>query len=211
MKYIHLGKTLDQTINITNNNLLHKAGGKILKRGKVILLNGVSSSGKSTLAKKLQECSEEKFYHIQQDTFCTMVHGKFYNKDYEKTEGDAVYVMYNFVLSLCKNGENSIIDTVILDQKENWLRQCVELLHEMPVTFVRVNCPLHELEKREVERGNRKLGLSKIQMENMKFNIYDLEVNTYEMSVEECVEEIIEKIAVESKSSAFRTLHKVYS
>jgi len=118
--------------------------------------------------------------------------------------------MYHFVLSLCRNGENSIIDTVILDQKEVWLRECVELLHEMPVIFVKVNCSLNELERRERERGNRKIGLSKMQMENMKFNMYDLEVNTYEMSMEECVEKINEKTVTDSKSNAFGRLHEMY-
>ena len=182
-----------------------------MKQGKVILLNGVSSSGKTTLANMIQEQSKEKYYHIQQDIFCTMVHGKFYNKDYENTEDAAVLAMYNFVLSLCQNGENSIVDTVILDSKEKWLRASVELLKDMPVTFVKVNCPLHELEKREVKRGDRKVGLSRLQMDNMKFNTYDIEVNTFEMPIEECVEKINETIGKSSELNVFSKLNKMYN
>jgi len=36
-----------------------------MKKGKVIFLNGTSSSGKSSLALKLQELSKKKFYHVQ--------------------------------------------------------------------------------------------------------------------------------------------------
>jgi len=182
-----------------------------VKQGKVILLNGVSSSGKTTLAKKIQEQLEDKYYHIQQDIFCTMVHGKFYNKDYENTEDAAILAMYNFVLSLCENGENSIVDTVIMDCKEKWLRASVELLKDMPVTFVKVNCPLHELEKREIERGDRKVGLSRLQIDTMKFNTYDVEVNTYEMPIDECVEKINEAIGNNSESNAYRKLNEMYN
>lgn len=180
-------------------------------QGKIIFLNGTSSSGKSSLAIKIQERSEEKFYHVQIDTFCDMLHGKFFDKDFVNTENSVASIMHNFVLSLCKNGKNVIVDTVIENHHENWLRESVELLHDMPVTFVKVNCPLHELERRELVRGNRDIGQAKGQLSNMDFNaIYDLEVNTYENSIEECAKIIINKMEFENEQSAFRKLHEKY-
>ncbi len=41
--------------------------------GKVIFLNGASSSGKSTIAKLLQPRLEEPFLHMQLDTFIEML------------------------------------------------------------------------------------------------------------------------------------------
>jgi chloramphenicol 3-O phosphotransferase len=179
--------------------------------GKVIFLNGTSSSGKTSLATKIQEVSEEKFYHVQIDTFCDMLHEKNFDNDFVNTENLVATIMHNFVLSLCKNGENVIVDTVIENHHENWLKECVELLCEMPVTFIKVNCPLHELERREMERGDRNIGLAKGQLSNMNFNdIYDLEVNTYENSTEECVRIIKNEMKLENEQNAFKKIYEKY-
>lgn len=182
-----------------------------MKKGKVIFLNGTSSSGKSSLATKMQEISEEKFYHVQLDTFCDMLHEKIFDNDFVNTENSAASIMHNFVLSLCKNGESVIVDTVIENHHENWLKECVELLYDMPVTFVKVNCPLHELERRELERGDRNIGQAKEQLRNMSFNdIYDLEVNTYETSTEECVKTIKNEMKLENEQNAFKKIYEKY-
>ena len=39
------------------------------KNGSVIILNGISSSGKSTLAKELQSCLGNNYLHCQIDSF----------------------------------------------------------------------------------------------------------------------------------------------
>jgi len=81
----------------------------------------------------------------------------------------------------------------------------------MPVTFVKVNCPLHELERRELERGDRTIGQAKSQLTNMDFNtIYDLEVNTYENSTEECAKIIINKMKCENEQNAFKKIYEKY-
>ena len=42
------------------------------------------------------------------------------------------------------------------------------------ITFVKVNCPLHELERREIERGDRNIGQAKFQLSIMDYYaIYD--------------------------------------
>lgn len=179
-----------------------------MEKGKIIFLNGTSSSGKSSLARKIQETSEEKFYHVQIDTFLHMLHEKFFDKDFANTENSVASIMHNFVLSLCTNGENVIVDTVIQNHNKNWLSECVELLHDMPVTFVKVNCPLHELERRELARGDRNVGQAKQQLGNMNFNdVYDLEVNTYENSIEECSKVIQNAIKFENDQNAFKKIH----
>ncbi len=182
-----------------------------MEEGKIIFLNGTSSSGKSSLATKIQEISEEKFYHVQLDTFCDMVHEKFFDNDFVNTENSAAHTMHNFILYLCKSGENLIVDTVIENHHENGLKECVELLHDMPIVFVKVNCPLHELERRELERGDREIGQAKYQLSNMNFNdIYDLEVNTYENSIEECARSIENKLKFQNEENAFKKIYVKY-
>jgi chloramphenicol 3-O phosphotransferase len=182
-----------------------------MKKGKVIFLNGTSSSGKSSLATKIQEVSEEKIFHVQIDTFCDMLHEKIFDTDFVNTENLVASIMHNFIFSLCKSGENVIVDTVIENQNEHWLKECVDLLYDMPVTFVKVNCPLHELERRELNLGDRNIGQAKYQLSNMNFNdIYDLEVNTYENSTEECVVVIKNQMKLENEESAFKKIYEKY-
>ncbi|RKX30262.1 MAG: chloramphenicol phosphotransferase, partial [Candidatus Zixiibacteriota bacterium] len=45
-----------------------------MKSGKIIFINGVSSSGKSLLAIELQKRLIEDFFHIQLDDFIEMMH-----------------------------------------------------------------------------------------------------------------------------------------
>ena len=44
-----------------------------MEKGKIIILNGVSSSGKTTLAKKLQEKVFEAFFIITGDDYMEML------------------------------------------------------------------------------------------------------------------------------------------
>jgi chloramphenicol 3-O phosphotransferase len=182
-----------------------------MEKGKIIFLNGTSSSGKSSLATKIQEVSAEKFYHVQIDTFCDMLHEKNFDNDFVNTENSVASIMHKFILSLCKNGENVIVDTVIENHHENWLKECVELLYDMPVTFVKVNCPLPELERRELERGDRRIGQAKEQLSNMNFNdVYDLEVNTCKNSIEECVRNIENQMKLDNEQNAFKKIYEKY-
>ena len=85
------------------------------------------------------------------------------------------------------------------------------MINDFSVTFVKVNCPLHELERREMERGNRNIGQAKGQLSNMNFNdIYDLQVNTYENSIEECVRVIKNQMKLENEQNAFKKIHERY-
>jgi len=180
-------------------------------KGKVIFLNGTSSAGKSSLSTKVQEISEEKCYRVQLDTFLDMIHDKFYDDDIVNTENIAASIMHNFVLSLCKNGESVIVDTVIENHHENWLKECVELLYDENVIFVKVDCPLHELERRELERGDRSIGQAKGQLSNMDFNdIYDIVVNTYENTIEECAIAVKNEMQSIRKKNAFKEIYEIY-
>ena len=48
-----------------------------MNKGKIICLNGVSSSGKSTIAKALQDKLNEPYYLMSEDTFTFMLPEKF--------------------------------------------------------------------------------------------------------------------------------------
>jgi chloramphenicol 3-O phosphotransferase len=172
----------------------------------IILLNGISSAGKSSIAKALQKSLDTPYLHVCIDTFEEMVPGR-------KDEGGefASHSVFNKMLSgfhhsiaaLALCGNNLIVDHVLVEGEEpsNWLPECLTLLTPFDVFFVGVRCSLEELERRETERGDRPTGLSRWQFDRMHRQVvYDFEVDTTVNSAEECAARI--KAAL-SQSSPF--------
>lgn len=181
-----------------------------MTKGHIIFLNGTSSSGKTSLTKKLQEMLVEPFFHFSLDTFEDMAPKKHLKQDFWATLRMSVSGMHKSIAAFSESGLNVIVDHVILDipEMEGWLDECVTHMHALPVLFVQVNCPLVELERREKERGDRDIGQAKSQLEQIYGReIYDLEVNTYENSLEECAQQIIDNLQVLIDTNAFNRMY----
>jgi len=86
---------------------------------------------------------------------------------------------------------NVIVDTVIDEQE--WLDEILDILHDCPVLFVHVTCPLDEMKRREKERGDRLVGLAKEQISLLcpLDNTYDISVDTYKNTHDECADRIM--------------------
>lgn len=85
---------------------------------KVILLNGASSSGKSTLARSLQEhiksIKQEEYIIISIDDFLNMTVDE---PIYEEDVFEISPLLCQKVLSILKNGQGVIIDHVITSER----------------------------------------------------------------------------------------------
>jgi len=180
-----------------------------MQKGKVIFLNGTSSSGKTTLALALQERLTESFYLLSFDTFSMMTPQKGPLDEYMTARFKAISGMHHTIKTFSDLGLNTIIDHVLVEG-QNTLEECVELLHERDVLFVHVVCPLEELRRREKEREHtdfRKIGSAESQLSIIvPQNTYDLTIDTYDNTVEECTNQIMEALNYPEKFTAFRTL-----
>ena len=182
-----------------------------MSKGKIICLNGVSSSGKSTLAKSLQENLKEPYYWMSEDTFVFILPDKFnaFKNDTEENEEileQALFNYYHTVKLYSDRGSNIIIDTVLDD--EEWVDYLLEVLQDNPVLFVHVTCPNEELIKRELARGDREIGLAIEQLEYLspKEQIYDISVDTHASTTDECASRIIALLDNTDNFQAFRAL-----
>jgi len=182
-----------------------------MNKGKIICLNGVSSSGKTTLAKTLQEKLNEPYYLMNEDTFTFMLPEKFNGFINDTAENEPIWeeslANYYHVIKLYSDrGCNVVVDTV-LDDKE-WLDIMVELLHDSPVLFVHVTCPKEELARRELARGDREIGMAVEQLNYLcpKDKIYDITVDTHAYTTDECARKIISHLNSSDNFQAFRTL-----
>ncbi|MCL2285676.1 MAG: chloramphenicol phosphotransferase CPT family protein [Firmicutes bacterium] len=103
--------------------------------------------------------------------------------------------LFHRIVSLIHDYSYNIIVNAVFDGRavlEDWQTIFADNNH---VIFVAVHCPLEELENRERARGDRLVGLAKKQLENFHTDImYDIEVNTFENTVDECVQKIIDHI-----------------
>ena len=85
---------------------------------------------------------------------------------------------------LADQGHNLIIDEVLYG--DNKLIAYAEQLHSHTVYFVGVHCDLATLQAREIQRGDREIGLSNDQFNKVHAGIrhYDITVNTTHTSSE---------------------------
>jgi len=188
-----------------------------MKKGKIIFLNGTSSSGKSTLAKMLQRKLPEPYFCIAMDTFTDIISPWFtgdYNGETSKNlERQSLSAMHHTIKLYSDLGYNVIVDDVICkwvsSQGEEYrlLEECIELMYDYPVLFVKVYCPLEELKRREIERADRDIGSAEGNYHILyPKDDYDIVVDTYKNTTEECADMIINLLEQPECYKSFKQL-----
>ena len=169
---------------------------KIVK-GKIIILNGISSAGKTTLAKMLQDSLQEPYFWISVDAFFSMAPQKHLGEKPLETFENIRKAMYRSIAALSDADINTIVDIVLLHQF-NMLEECINMLKDHQVLFVHVECPIEEIRRREKERGDREIGQAEAQISDLEpKDLYDATVDTYNESKEQCIKKI--KYALQNK------------
>lgn len=103
-------------------------------------------------------------------------------------------------------GMNVIVDSVMLSIPKDY----IDLLINSPVMFVNVKCDyIDELSRREKDRGDRNIGQAETQLDKLSCNIvYDILLDTFERSMEECADIIIRQIDDINSCTAFQKMKK---
>lgn len=154
----------------------------------IIFLNGTSSSGKTTLAKTLQQQLSAVYLHVPLDSFGIMFpESKLSDPKLCSLAAPKLFVgFYRSVAALVECGNKVIVDTVV---QENQREMFEPLFIPFQVVYVAVSCPLEEVERRESARGDRNLGLARSQFADVhRFLRYDIEVDTHRNCADECAE-----------------------
>lgn len=177
------------------------------KSPQIILINGVSSAGKTTLCKSLQEHLAEPYIHLEEDRFVyNTYHPRYFVAGVvEEIFAKTMTGYYRSLRAFVSAGHNVLADTGFYS--EDLVRQCAAELAGLPVWLVGVHCSLTELERREAERADRSAGTAREQFQSIHAHaVYDVEVDTSQMDSDQCAEVI--KAVVESGVApfAFRSL-----
>ncbi len=170
------------------------------RTGKVIFLNGTSSSGKTTIAEELQKTLQEPYLHVACDAFLCQIPDSVGESWFGKEIDGIVAAFHSSAAAIPRHGYNIVVDTLVQDPR--WVPQCLAAFQGLEVFLVAVRCPLDVLETRESERGDRKIGLARCQFDRVHCHGgYDVEVDTSVMSVNESVLKISEYVQSESRPS----------
>jgi len=177
--------------------------------GKIILLNGASSSGKSTLARGLRAALDQPFWHYSIDHLLTadvMPKGRIDNGEFPWRELRPNFIegFHRSLPAFADAGNNLIVEYIV--ETQAWMSRLLRLLGGHDVFFVGVHCPLPELERRERERGDRKIGDARTDFEaTHAFGSYDFEVLAT-LPHERNVEAVIAAWKTRSRPSAFEKM-----
>jgi chloramphenicol 3-O phosphotransferase len=179
-----------------------------MKKGNIILLNGVSSSGKSTLCKELVKLLPN-YFHFSIDDFDIVIE-KMEDRENERLIPiETEYFFHRSIAMFSDRGVNLIIDQILHNTFTT--EDCFKALHDYPVLFVGVHCPLEELERREQARGDRTIGQAKHQLQYVHKNeIYDIEVNTFKENMESCAKRIADALNVDDHPSGWLRTYETY-
>ena len=162
-----------------------------MDHNRVIFLNGASSSGKSTIARALQQSLEKPYLHISEDMFFATLPAREYSQSDYFRYGSRLYDGFTKCVRTLVECENRVIvDTVAWVPGS--LDGFVKALWNVQVFAVGVHCSLPFLETREQQRNDRSVGLARSQIELVHQNaLYDFEVDTSQIDGGTCAEFIL--------------------
>ena len=170
---------------------------------RVVILNGTSSSGKTSLARAIQRLAKGPVLRVSMDDFLEMMPPRFANDDEafsfrlvsgaepaEVEIGTGSYGaalmrgMRASVAALADQGLDLVVDDVMLGAGDQ--AHYRDVLAEHRVTFIGVRCALETAEQRERDRGDRDIGMARWQFTRVHAGRdYDLEVSTDDASPDE--------------------------
>lgn len=183
-----------------------------MSAARVVLLNGVGSVGKSSIARALQAIASRPFLHVQMDAFIEMLPKAYLDHPDGLTfrtieqdgkpsvvissgevAGRAFHGMRRAIAAMAAEGNDLIVDDVLIGGAGDYDR----LLAGVAFYKVGVFAPLDVLEERERRRGDRMIGLARWQFDRVHKEIrYDLEVDASIATPEACAELIRERFGL---------------
>ena len=203
-----------------------------MQAGRIILLNGSSSAGKTTLAITLQQLLPDPWHHIALDQFRDGLGGRYRGLNSppgtpgaqglnvvpvarsnqlvtEVRFGDlgkqVLRGMRRAIAAFAREGNNVIIDDLMFEP--GFLFDYVEALKEFDVLFVGVRCPIDVVNAREAKRPGRFPGTATSHFDQVHREcVYDIEVDTGSAKPPECAELIIARLNAAPRPDAFDQL-----
>jgi chloramphenicol 3-O phosphotransferase len=178
--------------------------------GRVILLNGASSSGKTSIGRALLPLLSDPWFFVPVDAIGAMrstAHTRILDDDEIDEMLKRTRLGYHrAVAALASAGNDVIMDYPLSEQ---WrLDDLLQTLLGYDVTLVEVRCSLDELERRERGRGDRPVGLARSQEKVYAHGERDIAVDTTNAGPQECAVTIVNSLDAVTSPKAFDRLRR---
>ncbi|MET9629712.1 AAA family ATPase [Lentzea sp. NPDC006480] len=158
----------------------------------MILLNGPSSSGKSSIGKEMLRLLPDPWFLVPVDGISGMrstEHTRELNEAEVREMLRRTRLGYHRVVAaLVSTGNDVIMDYPL---SEPW--RLADLLDGYDLTLVDVRCSDEELVRREQARGDRPPGLAVSQTSVFAHGYHDIEVDTTHRTAADCAQEIVRR------------------
>ena len=202
-----------------------------MSAGRIILLNGSSSAGKTTLALAIQRLSRSPMHYISLDQFRDGMDGRFRGLNSKPSEpgarglnvvpasghatelafGDVGRLtlrgMRRSVAAIAAVGLDVVVDDLLLEPA--FLDDYLEALDGFAVTFVGVRCPLDVVNARERSRPDRFPGTAEAHAERVHAGCrYDVQVDTSRHPPRRCAEMVLAVADAGTTPTAFQQLRQ---
>jgi len=182
-----------------------------LRYGTIIVLNGPSSAGKSTLGRYLCEQLIEHHLHIELDVFRSMEPANYWEVEQPVAQVRVAALCRAInatAATFSRHGQPVIVDHVL--SSDAWYYMLEDLVG-FPVFIVGVFCSLDILIERELARGNRTIGLAKSQFDSIHANRhYDYIVDTSLSDALDCGNSILAWLKSRPNPTAFSKMHQQF-
>ncbi|MEV6235311.1 AAA family ATPase [Lentzea sp. NPDC051838] len=164
------------------------------EKGRVILLNGPSSSGKSSIGQAMLPLLADPWFLVPVDG----ISGMRSTEHTRELDDDEIREMlrrtrlgyHRVVAALVSTGNDVIMDYPL---SEPWrLADLLDVLDGYDVTLVHVRCSQDELIRRERARGDRPEGLA-VSQNVFAHGYNDIDVDTTRRTAADCAEEIVRR------------------
>lgn len=199
-----------------------------MARGRIVLLNGSSSAGKTTLAHAIQRASPRPVQHIALDHFRDGLAGRFRGMNSRPDEpgvrglnvvpvggmtalqfGDVgratLKGMRRAVAAFAQTGIDVVVDDLILERA--FLQDYLTVFDGFDVTFVGVICDLDTVVARESTRPGRFPGTAAAHFETVHQGcLYDIEVDTAVDSRRRSAERVVTAMRKPRRPTAFERM-----
>jgi chloramphenicol 3-O phosphotransferase len=193
--------------------------------GTLIILNGTSSSGKSSILTHLQRLLTDAktpawhdgpWLNAGIDKFIFMLPGSYLNRplwdevlgkaDHAGAQGHRLFSgMHHALAALARQGNHLLVDHVLVEPR--WVDECARLFADLPAYLIGIHCPLDVLEARERDRKDRTLGQARLQFDRVhQHGVYDLEIDSSTAPADACAATIANFVAAGAPPWAFRHL-----
>lgn len=201
-------------------------------QGTVIILNGTSGVGKSTIQKKLQELFEKPYLKIGIDNlFVGVLPEKYLNgtaahpeeiwttKTTRTPDGKPIFAltfepdgrkmiagMHRTIAAYAHTGNNVVVDYILYDS--SWLPELLTALKGIRVYFVGIQASLDVIEQREKDRATSPQGHARSIYDTVHTGCtYDLFIDTTNISPDIAAIQIKEFIDKNPTPQAFKNLN----